>query len=508
MTWSLWTAPRGALSVRPLRDLTEAEAPAWRDRTPPAGLGGTGTRSAEDRLGWVDLPLTAASELPEYGRLREELLAEGFRRLVVVAMGGSALAPRALVSGLRRDAGLDVEFLDSLAPEAVREAVRPDRLPQTVFAVASKSGTTVETRSLEAVIFRALRDAGAVPGRQLLAVADPGTPLHEWADHAGYRRWFAGRVDVGGRFSALTAFGLLPATLAGYALEDELKAVRRVREALDGDSGADDPAFRLGALLARLRAGGTVPGVSLRVRRSPGSAPLAGTAPLGEHRQTGGYRDPAGHGGSAARPELRGRRVLHPPRPGGRRGPGTAGGRRALGGFRSSTVLPVPRGFRVCSACRSRSRWRLSGWGWTPTTSRTSRGTKAAARRLLEDSGPVPTPPAVSAGAIERFLAQAARGGLVINAFGHRDRTARGKDRGPPAAPRSALRSCARGRFRFRAPALARADREGRAGGPLGPDAYLERRGGRAHPAGRRARGGRQRDRRRRVRPAPGRGGP
>ena len=148
MTWSLWNSLDGKLSVRPLEALPETEAAPWTDGAPPGGLGVTGTRGGEDRLGWVDLPLTAARELPGYVRLREELLAEGFERLVVVAMGGSALAPRAVLSGRSRGRGLAVEFLDSLAPEALWGILQPDRLPKSVFLVASKSGTTVETRVL------------------------------------------------------------------------------------------------------------------------------------------------------------------------------------------------------------------------------------------------------------------------------------------------------------------------------------------------------------------------
>ena len=256
MTWSLWNVRGADVSVRPLQALPESVADPWTDRAPPGRLGATGARSDDDRLGWVDLPLTAARELPEYLRLRDELLAEGFERLVVVAMGGSALCPRALVSGLPRGRGLDVQFLDTLAPEAVREAVRADRLGKTIFLVASKSGATVETRIIEAVIFRQLQVAGVAPGRQFLAISDPGSPLYRWAERAGYRRRFAGQANVGGRFSVLSAFGLLPAALAGCELERELAAVRRLRESLDLDGAAADPAFRLGALLARIRGEG------------------------------------------------------------------------------------------------------------------------------------------------------------------------------------------------------------------------------------------------------------
>ena len=420
MTWSLWTARGGALAVRPLASLPGDEAPRWTDRTPPGGLGTTGSRSGEDRLGWVDLPLTADGDIAETVRLREELLAEGFERLVVVAMGGSALCPRALVTGLPRGRGLAVEFLDSLAPEAVREALRPDLLPRTVFLIASKSGTTVETRALEAVIFGVLRETGAAAGRQFLAVTDPGTPLHRWAGGAGYRARFAGKRNVGGRFSALSAFGLLPAALAGCALEPELAAVRRLREGLDRDGGAGDPAFALGALLARLRAAGRW--------RADLSAAADRAAMLPWLEQL--FSESTGKAGTGILPVV----LPPPPRPASSGGAtlcihlGAAAGEdreRLEAAARAGVpVLHCPAGTGLLPDLY---RWQIAvsvaafRMGVDPYDQPDVEGPKAAARRLAEDPRAVPRPPAGSAIALRDFLASTAPGGLAVNAFGPRN---------------------------------------------------------------------------------------
>ena len=425
MTWSLWTASQGTLSVRPLEALPDAEAPVWTDRTPPAGLGTTGARGAEDRLGWVDLPLTAGRELPEYVGLREELLAEGFERLVVVAMGGSALGAQALVAGLPRGPGLEVQFLDSLSPEALRDTVRPDRVPATVFLVASKSGTTVETRALESVIFRTLQESGAVPGRQFLAISDPGSPLHRWAETAGYRRRFAGKVDVGGRFSALSAFGLLPAVLAGCELEQELRAVRRIRGALDADAAlVADPAFRLGALLARLRAEGRFQA------HLTAAAEWEGVLPWLEQL----FAESTGKEGTGILPVICG--PPHPTSLGNANllihlGPAEGEARKRFEAAAGAgvPVIHCPPG--ASGLLPFIFRWQIAvsvaafRMGVDPYDQPDIEGTKAAARRLAANPGSAPRPPAVSDSELREFL-KAAEAGLVVNAFGHRSRIAEG----------------------------------------------------------------------------------
>ena len=425
MTWSFFNARDGELSVRPLETLPEEEAAPWTDRAPPGGLGVTGSLGREDRLGWVDLPLTASRELPEYVRLRDELLAEGFERLVVVAIGGSALAPRALVSGLPRGRGLAVDFLDSLAPEAVLDTLRPDRQRRTIFLVASKSGTTVETRALEAVIHGTLRGAGALPGRQFLAVTDPGTPLHRWADRAGYRARFAGKVDVGGRFSALSAFGLLPAVLAGCELGEELSGVRRVREALDAAGAAGEPAVRLGSLLAGLRAAGRW---QAHLTAAPG---WRGVLPWLEQL----FAESTGKQGTGILPVVC--EWPHPERLADTSlvihlGPAEDGDRERLeagaaAGVPAIHCPPDPSG-RLAFLFRWQVAVAVAAFrlGMDPYDQPDVEDAKTATRRLAASPESAPQPPDVSDSDVREFLTEAAAGGLVVNAFGHRTRMSEG----------------------------------------------------------------------------------
>ncbi|MDE2883364.1 MAG: hypothetical protein OXP70_16055 [Acidobacteriota bacterium] len=425
MTWSFFNTRDGKLSVRPLEALPDEEAAPWTDRAPPGGLGVTGSLGREDRLGWVDLPLTANRELPEFVRLRDELLAEGFERLVVVAIGGSALAPRALVSGLPRGRGLAVDVLDSLAPEAVLDTLRPDRQRQTIFLVASKSGTTVETRALEAVIHGTLRGAGALPGRQFLAVTDPGTPLHRWADRAGYRARFAGKVDVGGRFSALSAFGLLPAVLAGCELGEELSGVRRVREALDAAGVAGEPAVRLGSLLAGLRAAGRW---QAHLTAAPG---WKGVLPWLEQL----FAESTGKQGTGILPVVC--EWPHPERLADTSlvihlGPAEDGDRERLeagaaAGVPAIHCPPDPSG-RLAFLFRWQIAVAVAAFrlGMDPYDQPDVEDAKTATRRLAASPESAPQPPDASDSDVREFLTEAAAGGLVVNAFGHRTRMSEG----------------------------------------------------------------------------------
>lgn len=421
MTWSLWNRLDGKVSVRPLTALPGTEAAPWNDEAPPAGLGATGSRGGEDRLGWVDLPLTAHREIPEYLRLREELLAEGFERLAVVAMGGSSLSPRALISGFRRGPGLAVEFLDSLAPQGVLEAILSANLQRTVFLISSKSGATVETRALEAVIFQALVDAGAVPGRHLLAVTDPGTPLHRRAERAGYRARFAGKVNVGGRFSALSAFGLLPAVLAGCELEDELHLVRRVREELT----ATDSAFRLGALLAGMRAAG---------RWQAHLTAAAGWEEMLPWLEQL-FAESTGKEGTGILPV-----VCEPPHPERfssttlviHLGPADGPDRQRLETGAAAGVPAIHGSPDESGRLSFLFRWQIAvaiaafRMGVNPYDQPDIEGTKAATHRLASNPGSAPQPQPVSDAELREFLTEAREGGLVMNAFGHRSRMSEG----------------------------------------------------------------------------------
>ncbi|WP_353953690.1 glucose-6-phosphate isomerase [Knoellia sp. S7-12] len=198
---------------------------------------------AGKRLSWVGLPRSSRPLLGEIAALREELRGDGVSRIVLCGMGGSSLAPEVICA----TAGVDIVVLDSSAPDVVRRAVSTD-LKKTAVVVSSKSGSTVETDSQRRAFEQAFTDAGIDATRRIIIVTDPGSPLDGEARTAGFRVINAD-PDVGGRYSALTAFGLVPSGLAGVdvgALLDDAEAVADLLAA--DDEG--NPALRLGAAMA------------------------------------------------------------------------------------------------------------------------------------------------------------------------------------------------------------------------------------------------------------------
>jgi len=194
------------------------------------------------RLSWTGLPRTSRHLVGEVAALRDELAATGFDRVVLCGMGGSSLAPEVICA----TAGVPIVVLDSSDPDVVRGALTD--LDRTVVVVSSKSGSTVETDSQRRAFVQAFTDAGIDPTTRLVVVTDPGSPLDGDARAAGYRVVNAD-PDVGGRYSALTAFGLVPSGLAGADIEALLDDAEAVADLLAADDDAN-PALRLGAAMA------------------------------------------------------------------------------------------------------------------------------------------------------------------------------------------------------------------------------------------------------------------
>ncbi|WP_116948558.1 glucose-6-phosphate isomerase [Jiangella endophytica] len=199
---------------------------------------------ASIRLGWTDLHETSRPLLAEIEALSAQLRAEGLDRIVLAGMGGSSLAPEVIT----RSAGVELTVLDTTDPGAVRRALA-DRLDRTVLVVSSKSGSTVETDSQRRVFEAAFTAAGIDAASRIVVVTDPGSGLADLAAERGYRKVFLADPDVGGRYSALTAFGLVPSGLAGADIAALLDSASAVAAVLSGDV-PDNPALRLGAALA------------------------------------------------------------------------------------------------------------------------------------------------------------------------------------------------------------------------------------------------------------------
>ncbi|HET9140082.1 glucose-6-phosphate isomerase [Actinophytocola sp.] len=204
---------------------------------------------ARIRLSWTTLPETSRPLLAEIDALRAELRADGVDRVVLAGMGGSSLAPEVITS----TAGVPLVVLDTTDPGQVADALAGD-LNRTVLVVSSKSGSTVETDSHRRIFEKAFRANGIDAASRIVVVTDPGSPLAELSTAAGYRRVFQADPNVGGRYSALTAFGLVPAGLAGAdvaALLDEAAAAAPLLSADDADNPALLLAGALGAAHAR-----------------------------------------------------------------------------------------------------------------------------------------------------------------------------------------------------------------------------------------------------------------
>jgi len=199
---------------------------------------------ASIRLGWVDLPRTSRPLLAEVDALRAELWSEGIDRVVLCGMGGSSLAPETIT----RTYGVPLEILDSTDPNVVQRALDGD-LTRTVIVVSSKSGGTLETDSQRRVFVKAFTEAGIDAASRVVVVTDPGSPLEELARNEGYRKIFLADPNVGGRYSALTAFGLVPSGLAGVDIGELLDEAEEVMAALAADS-PDNPALHLAAAMA------------------------------------------------------------------------------------------------------------------------------------------------------------------------------------------------------------------------------------------------------------------
>lgn len=212
----------------------------------PTLWGPDAEKEAAQRLGWTESIVISEPLIPDILVLRDKLREHGVNHIVLGGMGGSSLAPEVIT----RTAGVDLTILDTTSPGQISAALG-DRIATTAVVISSKSGSTVETDSQKRVYERAFREAGIDPIDRIVVVTDPGSPLDVSSRADGYRV-FNADPNVGGRYSALTAFGLVPSGLAGVdisALLDEASSVAG-RVAVDHP---ENPALILGAAIAGTR---------------------------------------------------------------------------------------------------------------------------------------------------------------------------------------------------------------------------------------------------------------
>ena len=212
----------------------------------------------EQWLGWLTLPMQDREGVARAAQFASEIKAEGANNVVLLGMGGSSLAPEVIQSIIGRAEGYPaVQVLDSTDPAQILAVERAIDFRRTLFLVASKSGTTLEVNILKQHFFqRAVQELGhSEAGRRFVLTTDPGSKLEQVARDEHFRAVFPGIPSVGGRYSALSNFGLGPAALMGVDLALLLDRARDMAQRCASE-GPDNAGFELGVVLGELALAG------------------------------------------------------------------------------------------------------------------------------------------------------------------------------------------------------------------------------------------------------------
>ncbi|HEV3312456.1 MAG TPA: bifunctional transaldolase/phosoglucose isomerase, partial [Chloroflexota bacterium] len=234
------------------RKLWEKDGSAWTDDpTEQAGI--------KNALGWLNIVETMRENLDSLESFAKEIKSAGFEDAVVLGMGGSSLCPDVIAHTFDSAEGYPrLSILDSTDPEAVADLTERIDPSKTLFIVSSKSGTTAEPNAFYHYFWGKAKEAGvSEPGMHFIAITDPGTALETEANQKGFRRVFAGAPDIGGRYSALSNFGMVPAALMGVDVGLLLNRAETMVHATQACVGpTENPGVRLGAILGVLARAG------------------------------------------------------------------------------------------------------------------------------------------------------------------------------------------------------------------------------------------------------------
>ncbi len=216
-------------------------------------LWGNDPSEITNRLGWVHLPERMLGATDEICDFSESARKKGFSYVVVLGMGGSSLSSEVFRNIFNtQDGFLRLTLLDTTDPDFILKTRKSIDLLKTLFVVSSKSGSTVETISLMKYFYGELAKKTGSPGEHFVCITDPGSKLIETARKHGFSRVFINDPNVGGRFSALSYFGLVPASLAGVDIRKILQSADSVLLELKNTVAGncqEDSSFRLGAFL-------------------------------------------------------------------------------------------------------------------------------------------------------------------------------------------------------------------------------------------------------------------
>jgi transaldolase / glucose-6-phosphate isomerase len=226
---------QAAASEQVVRRIWERDGTLWAPE---------GTPEVTDRLGWLDIAERLSAEVDDLKSFGAEVRDAGITDAVLLGMGGSSLGPEVLRRSYG-DAAIRLHVLDSTHPDQIRAVRDALDLSKTLFIVSSKSGGTIETMS-QFKYFHSLQGDGA----HYVAVTDPGTSLAKLGAEHGFRRVFENDPDIGGRYSVLSYFGLVPAAIAGYDIGAVLATAGEAMDACRAEEG--NPGLELGAALGEL----------------------------------------------------------------------------------------------------------------------------------------------------------------------------------------------------------------------------------------------------------------
>jgi transaldolase/glucose-6-phosphate isomerase len=211
-----------------------------------------GQKEVRIRLGWLNFPETSRALLPELKKFASVIKRAGYTHALLIGMGGSSLAP-GVISQIFGDevSGLKLTILDSTDPAQILKAAQKNPIASTLFIVSSKSGGTAEVNALFDYFWkRAHRSVGNNAPDHFIAITDPGTSLEKMAFERKFRKIFLADPNVGGRYSALSAFGLVPAALMGIDVEQILSCASwMASECSANQPFGRNPGFVLGSVL-------------------------------------------------------------------------------------------------------------------------------------------------------------------------------------------------------------------------------------------------------------------
>ena len=253
----LYQASMGRMISRNIIDsLFEGDPSPW--TKDPAGQ-----EEFRKRCGWLSSPQESRSLIKKYDQFREEVLKTGFNKALVLGMGGSSLAPEvySLIFGSsanKSDKCLGMGILDSTDPLSIRKAKKMYPVEETLFIISSKSGTTAEINANFKYFWDLVQNKfGENTGSRFIAITDPGTSLDELAGDKKFLKVFHPNDQVGGRFSALTAFGLVPAALIGLNTSKLLDRAEEMRElCLPSNPQEKNPGLALGTMIGTAASAG------------------------------------------------------------------------------------------------------------------------------------------------------------------------------------------------------------------------------------------------------------